>query len=77
VVGKGPFSLCGIHKEGLCPSSGDINKLVIYIHTYLQLTLYLRRGSRERQREGAGVVECKVKIRFSMLESILLEKVTK
>jgi hypothetical protein len=25
VVGYGPLSLCVIHKEGLCPSSGDIN----------------------------------------------------
>jgi exo-beta-1,3-glucanase (GH17 family) len=25
VVGYGPFSLCVIHEEGLCPSSGDIN----------------------------------------------------
>jgi hypothetical protein len=25
VVGYAPFSLCVIHKEGLCPSSGDIN----------------------------------------------------
>jgi hypothetical protein len=24
VVGYNPFSLCVIHKEGLCPSSGDI-----------------------------------------------------
>jgi hypothetical protein len=23
VVGYGPFSLCVIHKEGLCPSSDD------------------------------------------------------
>jgi hypothetical protein len=29
VVGYGPFSLCVIHKEGLCPSSGDINRLVM------------------------------------------------
>jgi hypothetical protein len=29
VVGYGPFSLCVIHKEGLCPSSGDINILMI------------------------------------------------
>jgi hypothetical protein len=29
VVGYGPFSLCVIHKEGLCPSSGDINRLRI------------------------------------------------
>jgi hypothetical protein len=29
VVGYGPFSLCVIHKEGLCPSSGDINGLMM------------------------------------------------
>jgi hypothetical protein len=29
VVGYGPFSLCVIHKEGLCPSSGGINKLMM------------------------------------------------
>jgi hypothetical protein len=29
VVGYGPFSLCVIHNEGLCPISGDINRLMI------------------------------------------------
>jgi hypothetical protein len=29
VVGYGPFSLCVIHLEGLCPSSGGINKLMM------------------------------------------------
>jgi hypothetical protein len=29
VVGYGLFSLCVIHKEGLCPSSGDINRLMM------------------------------------------------
>jgi hypothetical protein len=29
VVGFGPFSLSVIHKEGLCPSSGDIIRLMI------------------------------------------------
>jgi hypothetical protein len=29
VVGYGPFSLWLIHKEGLCPSSGDINRLMM------------------------------------------------
>jgi hypothetical protein len=29
VVGYGPFSLCVIHKEGLCPSIGDINRLMM------------------------------------------------
>jgi hypothetical protein len=27
--GYGPFSLCAVHKEGLCHSSGDINRLMI------------------------------------------------
>jgi hypothetical protein len=26
-----PFSLCIIHKEGLCPSSGDINRLMMMV----------------------------------------------
>jgi hypothetical protein len=29
VVGYGPFSLSVFHKEGLCPSSGDINRLTM------------------------------------------------
>jgi hypothetical protein len=29
VAGYGPFSLCVIHKVGLCPSSGDINRLMM------------------------------------------------
>jgi hypothetical protein len=29
VVGYGLFSLSVIHKEGLCPSSGDINRLMM------------------------------------------------
>jgi hypothetical protein len=29
VVRYGPFSLCVIHKEGLCPSNGDIYKLMM------------------------------------------------
>jgi hypothetical protein len=29
VVGYGLFSLCLIHKEGLCPSSGDINRMMM------------------------------------------------
>jgi hypothetical protein len=31
VVDYGPFSLCVIHKEGLCPSSGDIDRLMMNI----------------------------------------------
>jgi hypothetical protein len=29
VVGYGPFSLSVIHMEGLCPGSGDINRLIM------------------------------------------------
>jgi hypothetical protein len=38
VEGYGPFSLCVIHKEGLCPSSGDINRLTMMMtkHTWRQ-----------------------------------------
>jgi hypothetical protein len=32
VVGYGPFSLCAIHKESLCPSSGDGNRLMMMIY---------------------------------------------
>jgi hypothetical protein len=32
VVGYGQFSLCVIHKEGLCPSSGGINGLMMMKH---------------------------------------------
>jgi hypothetical protein len=39
VVGYGPFSLCVIHKEGLCPSRGDINRLVMVV-TIVLLGLY-------------------------------------
>jgi hypothetical protein len=31
VVGYGPYSLCVIHKEGLCLSSGDINRLMMML----------------------------------------------
>jgi hypothetical protein len=31
VVGYGPFPLCVIHKESLCPSSEDFNKLMMVI----------------------------------------------
>jgi hypothetical protein len=31
VVGYGPFSLCVIHKEGLCPSCGDIKRLMVVV----------------------------------------------
>jgi hypothetical protein len=29
VVGFGQFSLCVIHKEGLCPCSGDVNRVMM------------------------------------------------
>jgi hypothetical protein len=32
VVGYGPFSLCVIHKESQCPSSGGINRLMMMMN---------------------------------------------
>jgi hypothetical protein len=34
VVGYGPFPICVIHKKGVCPSSGDINGLMMMIFFY-------------------------------------------
>jgi hypothetical protein len=48
VVGYGPFSLWVIHKEGLCPSSGDINRLMMmmmYIGRYGQRHVMLYTSS--------------------------------
>jgi hypothetical protein len=37
VVAYGPFSLCVIHKDGLWPSSGDINRLMMMNFYFLRL----------------------------------------
>jgi hypothetical protein len=42
VVGCGPFSLCVIHKEGLVPSSGDINRLMMMIMMIMILLFKIR-----------------------------------
>jgi hypothetical protein len=34
VVDYGPVSLCVIHKEGLCPSSGDINRMKMIMNMF-------------------------------------------
>jgi hypothetical protein len=39
VVGYGPFSLWVIHKEGLCPSSGDINRLMMIMSVIFYLSV--------------------------------------
>jgi hypothetical protein len=50
VVGYGPFSLCVIHKEGLCPSSGDINRLMMMMmlsietHAHLKVNMFGGKG---------------------------------
>jgi hypothetical protein len=41
-VGYGLFSLCVIHKEYLCPSSGDINKLMMMMIYVIFQTLHVR-----------------------------------
>jgi hypothetical protein len=44
VVAYGPFSLSVIHKEGLCPSSGDINRLMMMMTQgyYLSILDYVQ-----------------------------------
>jgi hypothetical protein len=39
VEGYGPFSLCVIHKEDLCPSSGEFNRLMMLMITKRGLKL--------------------------------------
>jgi hypothetical protein len=41
MVGYGPFSLCVIHKEGMCPSSGDINRLMMIESTQTNTVTFL------------------------------------
>jgi hypothetical protein len=45
VVGYGPFYLCVIYKEGLCPNCGDINRLIM-------MTVYRRRDNAQSTRGG-------------------------
>jgi hypothetical protein len=61
VVGYGPFSLWVIHKEGLCPSSGDINRLMMMMrntasvtggNTSVQIAVCLRAGHEDRRANG-------------------------
>jgi hypothetical protein len=40
-LGYGPFSLYVIHKEGLCLSSGNINKLMMMMHTEIKLSFQI------------------------------------
>jgi hypothetical protein len=40
VVGYGPLSLSVIHKKSLCPSIGDINKLIIVIDKRLTVIFF-------------------------------------
>jgi hypothetical protein len=46
VVGSVPFSLCVINKEGLCPSSSDINRLM----------MMKRMKLREHSKQGSALV---------------------
>jgi hypothetical protein len=40
-MGYGPFSLCVIHKEGLCPSSWDDDENKLKIITLIALIIEL------------------------------------
>jgi hypothetical protein len=53
VVGYGPFSLCITHKEGLCPSNGDINRLMmmmILLYLTSKITNYSRYNNLHKQK---------------------------
>jgi hypothetical protein len=41
VVDYGPFSLCVIHEEGLCPSSGDINRQMMNQKGYMCVCIFV------------------------------------
>jgi hypothetical protein len=41
VVGYGPFCLRVIHKEGLCPSSGDINRLMMMMMMMMMMLMMM------------------------------------
>jgi hypothetical protein len=55
VVGYGPFSSCVIHKEGLCPSSGDINRLMMNPSNEWSTLLSFR--DRAPKRTNRGTIE--------------------
>jgi hypothetical protein len=42
VVDYGLFSLFVIHKECLCPSRGDINRLMMMIKSFLLMAIYYK-----------------------------------
>jgi hypothetical protein len=44
--GNGPFSLCVIHKEGLCLSSGDINTMMMMMMMMMYVFKYLYESPR-------------------------------
>jgi hypothetical protein len=39
-MGYGPFSLCIIHKESLCPTSGGINRLIMMKYDGIDVVLF-------------------------------------
>jgi hypothetical protein len=48
VVGYGPFSLYVIHKEGLSPSSGDINRLMMMMMIEYKFTQFVQKFSTQQ-----------------------------
>jgi hypothetical protein len=57
----GPFFLCVIHKEVLCPSSGDINRLMIVSErNYHETSLYEELNSPEVNALRRTIAEVKL-----------------
>jgi hypothetical protein len=53
-MGYDPFCLWVIHKEGLCPSSGDINKLMMILELGNVNKLYIEKYIRHITRKQTG-----------------------
>jgi hypothetical protein len=61
VVGYGRFSLWVIHKEGLCPSNGDINRLMVMMmnkYLYMFLCKYIHIIHRNTQTQYKKTCSC-------------------
>jgi hypothetical protein len=60
VVGYGPFSFRVTHKEGLCPSSGDINGLMMMMTLLININNFLY-GSTLKSRQ---IIGCFISLRL-------------
>jgi hypothetical protein len=60
VVGYGPFSLSLIHKEGLCLSSGDINRLMMMMMMMMKMVVVVMMMMMEERTDAISSVPATV-----------------